>query len=199
MSNAVYPSLPGLTATVTRTPIFKTDVKTTPSGRSFVGAQMQSPLYRYTLAYEFLRDTAAYAEFRTLLGFYNARQGAFDSFLFQDPGDQTVTAQAFGTGDASTKTFQLVRTLGGTVEPVYDLNGAPLIYVGGVLKTLTTDYTINSTGGVTFVTAPAAAAPITWTGSYYWRVRFVSDELDFEKFMNTLWSAKKVEFITVKP
>ena len=199
MSNSVYPVLPGIQFNVSRTPIFKTDVKTTPSGREYRAAQMIAPLYRYSLTYEFLRDTAAFQEFRTLFGFYNQRQGSFDSFLFSDPDDSSAITQAVGVGDGSTKIFQLVRTLGGSVEPVYDLNSAIGIYLNGVSQSLGGNYTVNSTGGVTFINAPGAGVAITWTGNYYWRCRFLQDEMSFEKFMQALWEAKKVEFITVKP
>lgn len=199
MSNAVYPTLPGLMFNFVRAPSFKTDIKTTPSGREFRGAQMLYPLYTYTLVYEFLRDSTAFNEFRSLLGFYNQRQGRFDSFLFNDTDDNTVTSQQFGVGDGATTKFQLIRTLGGMVEPVYDLNGAPQIYVSGVLKTVGTDYTINATGGVVFTVAPGATAPITWTGAFYWRVRFLTDEQEFSKMMQSIWEVKKLKFITVKP
>lgn len=198
MSNAVYPTLPGLTFGVIRSPQFKTDIRTTPSGREYRGAQMQYPLYKYTLTYEVLRDIPTAAEFRTLLGFYNQRQGSFDSFLFQDPDDYSVTAQVFGIGDGVTTQFQLVRTLGGSVEPVYDLvSGSYGVYKNGTLQT--SGVSTNATGGITFATAPASGDVLTWSGQYYWRVRFLQDQLDFAKFMNQLWEAKKVEFITVKP
>jgi uncharacterized protein (TIGR02217 family) len=199
MSNAVYPSLPGLTFDVTRTPIWSTDVKSTRSGREFRGAWMTSPLYQYTLVYEFLRDKPTAQELRTLLGFFNQAQGAFGTFLLPDPDDQSVTAQAFGSGDGASTAFQLVRTLGGAVEPVYDLNGAPQIYHAGLLMAAGTDYTINATGGVTFTNPPGAGEALTWTGSYYWRCRFLNDTLDFHKLMQAIWEAKRVELKTVKP
>ena len=132
MSNAVYPTLPGLAWPVTRTPLWRTTVQTTPSGREWRTSAMAFPRYRYTLTYEFLRSTAAYPHLQTLLGFFNSRRGGYDSFLFSDPDDRTVTAQAFGTGDGVSTQWQLVRTLGGFVEPVYALDGAPQIMVDGV-------------------------------------------------------------------
>lgn len=196
MSNAVYPTLPGLAYKVKRVSGFKTQVHETASGREYRSALMVYPRDRYTLQYEFLRDRNATDEMRTLLGFYRSRRGAYDSFLLNDPDDNAVSAQAFGTGDGTTKTFQLVRTLGGFVEPVYDLNGAPAIYKAGVLQG--SGYTVSATGAVTFTTAPAAGAVLTWTGSYYWRVRFVKDDLELEKFMNELWSGT-LELKVVKP
>jgi hypothetical protein len=40
-----------------------------------------------------------------------------------------------------------------------------------------------------------AGSALTWTGSYYYRCRFLQDTLEFNEFMNSLWEAKKVEFI----
>ncbi len=394
MSDAIYPTLPGLTWPVKRTPMWKTHISTTPSGREWRAALMNTPRYRYTLPYEFLRNEAAFQEFQTLFGFFNARQGSYDSFLFNDASDNTATAQAFGAGDGSTVLFQLLRTLGGNSEPVFALNGAPAIYrndwqgnqrlypvarsnlltwseqVGdaswikdnvtitadnntapnglvtadlatettatgfhriyknatvtsgvtdltlsawlsatnrawvylrlteltgsteayaffnlstGVVGTTlaagnwsnvrasitaapngffrcsvtaqknnaatvvtcfagtgsadnvltfagstsanfnpwglqlevasqlnayiatvgatatVTDYTLSSTGEVTFAAAPLAAAALTWTGSYYWRCRFDADDMAFEQFMQQFWKTGEVRLITVKP
>jgi uncharacterized protein (TIGR02217 family) len=199
MSNSVFPVLPGLEWNFKRVPMHKTTIKETVSGREYRSKRMTSPRYKYKGSYEFLRDSAGFDELRPLLGFFNARGGSFDDWLFDDLDDNTVTAQTFGVGDGVTPTFQLVRTLGGNVEPVYAVNSVPLIYKSAVLQTVGTHYTINSTGGVTFVAAPAAAAPLTWTGTFYWRCRFVEDQLEFNKFMNKLWSLKTCDFITVKP
>lgn len=196
MSNAVFPTLPGLTFPILKTPNFATDVQRSVSGREVAAAFMAYPIWDWTLSYEILRETAN--EFQQLVGFFLARQGRFDTFLFDDPSDDTVTAQSFGTGDGTTKTFQLVRSLGGFSEPVFDLNGAPAIYDNGVLKTAGTHYSVNSTGLVTFVTAPIAGHSLTWTGAYYWRVRFADDATEFENFMNKLWSAGTVAFSTAR-
>jgi uncharacterized protein (TIGR02217 family) len=199
MSNAIFPTLPGLTWDLLRTPVWSTTKKISVSQREYRIANMAFPRYKYKLSFEFLRQTNGFTEFTTLTGFFNARQGGFDSFLFQDPDDYTVTAQTIGVGNGSNKLFQLVRTWGGCLEPVYDANSAPLIYLDGTLKTLTTDYTVSATGLVTFVTAPGAGVVVTWTGNYYRRVCFTQDMADFNKFMTNLWSLKTLEFITVMP
>lgn len=194
MSNAIYPTLPGLTPKVSRTAVWESTIKGTASGREYAGAIMTSPRYRYRLEYEFLRDAVAFGELATLVGFFNARRGRVDSFLFTDPTDNAVAEQSFGTGDGSTTLFQLVRTYGGNVEPVYD----PVI-TSILVNGVAVGYTQNNTGGITFNTAPAAAATITWTGSFYWRCRFTDDTLTAEQFMAELWSAKAVSFITRRP
>jgi uncharacterized protein (TIGR02217 family) len=199
MSAAVFPAFIGLEWNITRTPIWSTSKKVSVSGRRFGVANYSFPRYKYKLSYSVLRQNAATTELAQLVGFFNSVYGDFDSFLYTDPDDYTVTAQALGSGDGSNKLFQLLRTFGGFAEPVYDANSAPLIYVNGVLKTLTTDYTISSTGLVTFVAAPGAALPVTWTGTYYRRVFFSQSLLEFNKFLSNLWDLKKLEFESYKP
>ena len=199
MSNAVFPTLPGLQWGVTKTPIFSSKVHQSVSGRELRAAYYSYPLYKYSLKYELLRSDSVNAELQTLMAFFNARQGKFDSFLFTDPEANSVTAQGFGTGDGTTTAFQLAHAYGGYSEPVFDINGTASIYINGVLKTVTTDYTINSTGLVTFVSAPAAAAALTWTGTFYYRCRFVDDTAEFDNFMYKLWALKRLDFQTVKP
>jgi hypothetical protein len=100
--------------------------------------------------------------------------------------------EQFGTGDGTTTTFQLTRTIGGVAtgyaEPMQNINGAPTIFVNGVKKTVTTDYTVGSTGIVTFTSAPANNAVLSWSGKFYFYVRFADDTLMFEQFMSNLYS-----------
>jgi hypothetical protein len=50
----------------------------------------------------------------------------------------------------------------------------------GVVQTNPANYSISATGLVTFTSRPGAAA-LTWTGTYYWRVRFDQDTVaDFQ-------------------
>lgn len=132
MSNAIYPTnLPGRAWPRTRTPLWRTTVATTPSGREWRSTAMAAPRYRYTLRYEFLRSKATLQEWQALFGFFNARRGGYDTFLYSDPDDNTVTAQPFGVGDGSTAAFQLVRSLGGFAEPVHDVAAGLAVMVNG--------------------------------------------------------------------
>lgn len=196
MSDAVYPVLPGIMFPNKRTPLWKTAVKTTPSGRTWRRAAMRYPRYRIGLQYEFLRSRAALAEYQALFGFFNARNGGADSFLFLDDSDSTITAQPFGMGTGAITQWQLVRTKGGFAEPVHDLVAAPQLYANGVQ--LLSGYTVAA-GRVTFAAPPAAGVVLTWSGSYYWRCCFDADELTFEQFMHQFWRTGEVRLITEKP
>lgn len=199
MSNAVFPSFPGLTWNIARKPQWSTVTKTSVSGREFRSGQFSYPLWRYKLSYSVLRGTAALPEVQQIAAFFNARGGSFDTWLYTDPDDSAVVAQQFGTGNGTTKDFQLVRAFGGYAEPVFDLNGAPAIFKAGVLQTVGTHYTVSAAGLVSFVTAPANGASLTWTGNFYWRCRFLQDALDLNQFLKALWELKTLEFVTVKP
>lgn len=217
MSSLVYPDLPGKLPTVSRTPEYATGVQVAASGKEYRAAWGTQPRTRYRLQYEFLRadPTAADAllEWQRLVGFYNRHWGAFDSFLYPDPEDYTVTAHPFGTGNGATVAFQLQRTLVPATyrsaplvfwptmtdgfEPVTDTNSTPLIYKNAVLQTVTTDYTIGATGLVTFVVAPASPLALTWTGTYYKRVRFANDQLETSRIVFQLWESRTVELLQV--
>lgn len=196
MSNAVFPSLPGLTWSVLKTPKWKTITQESASGKEIRQALMSYPLWEFTLKFSVLRGDNGYTEMQTLAGFFNARQGMYDSWLFDDPSDDTVSAQSFGTGDGATTAFQLIRTMGGFNEPIQNVNGAPSIYINGVLQA--SGYTVGSTGIVTFTSAPAIGAALTWSGSFYFRCRFLQDLAEFDQFAKNLWAMKSIKFQSVK-
>lgn len=132
MSNAIFPTFPGLAWSVFKTPEWSTNVQQSVSGKEVRMANRSRPVWRFSLSYEILRGASAYSEYQTLLAFYNARQGSFDSFLFNDTSDNTVTAQAIGSGDGVTKSFKLTHTIKGWTEPV-GFAPSPGVYVNGVL------------------------------------------------------------------
>lgn len=182
-----------------RAPIWSTTKKSSVSGRQFRTANYSFPRYKYTMSFSVLRQGGSFTELMQLVGLFNQCQGDFDTFLWTDPDDNSVTTQGFGVGDGSSRLFQLVRVWGGFVEPVYATNSAPLIYVAGTLKTAGADYTVSSTGLVTFTSAPTAGQAITWTGTYYRRCNFSQPSHDYNKFMAQLWDLKKLEIETWRP
>lgn len=215
MGNAVFPSLPGLMFPVKKTPMFSTNIKTAVSGRELRRANYTLPLFTIGLQYEFLRDTVEQNEFKTLLAFFLARGGAFDSFLFNDPDDGRASNELLGIGDGVTTTFQLARSFGGFSEPVCNVAnvaiGPNMWAVQGDTPMWTndsaamwsaapnylpgTDFNVSATGLVTFAVAPPAAAELRWSGEYYYRCRFLHDQQDYNKFMDRLWEQKKCDFI----
>jgi uncharacterized protein (TIGR02217 family) len=173
MSTAVFPTLSGLGWDVVRTPIWSTQVQTNVSGKESAVGYWSYPRWQWELTYNYLRcgpiNGTTYSEFQSLVGFYNARRGRMDSFLYQDADDNAVTGQQIGVGNGST-VFQLARSFGGFAEPIF----APLlvsnIYVNGVNKAghwTVSNWGSATPGVVTLDAAPAAGQPVTADFSYY--------------------------------
>jgi uncharacterized protein (TIGR02217 family) len=202
----IFPTLPGLAWSVTKTPTFQTRIQRAVSGRELRALAYPYPLWQFALVYDFLRDNpqAGYDELRTLLGFFMLCQGAFGTFLFQDPSDFQVAGQQVGIGDASTSVFQLQRAMGATLpaggflEPIVAPNVVSAIYFNGITQAPTTYSVDAATGLVTFDIAPSSGLIITADFSYYFRCRFIDDKYDFENFMYRLWQLKKLTFISVR-
>lgn len=98
MSNQVFPSqLRGLTFTVVKTAENSVIVKDSPNFISNRLLQSLNPRWHWRLEYSLLADNVQYSnpnltytDLQTLLGFIQARNNSFDSFLFSDPDDNLV-------------------------------------------------------------------------------------------------------------
>src|ERR1700744_4056186 len=108
MSVAVLPSLAGLGFDVVRTLKWDTNIQTNISGKECRIAMQTFPLWQWDLTYNVLRSAATFGELQQLVGFFNARQGMFDTFLYEDADDNAVTGQMIGTGDGGTAAFQII-------------------------------------------------------------------------------------------
>jgi hypothetical protein len=112
MATALYPtSLLGLSWDVTKKPKFNNKVAEHVSGKETRTSYWQNPRWEYTVTYEYLPDIGTgQTDLKTLLGFFLARKGDFDAWLFTDPDDNTVTAGYQTTFDGVTTQFDLVRS-----------------------------------------------------------------------------------------
>lgn len=206
MSTAILPSLAGLGFDVVRSPKWDTVVQQSVSGKETRLARQTYPRWSWDLVYNVLRSASAYTELQQLAGFFNARQGKFDTFLYQDADDNCVTGQQVATGDGITTHFQLIRSFGGFVEPMLapDLAAVFNVYIGGVLQNSGVATTVwgggNSQGpGVLlFTTPPASGAVITADFSYYFPVRMSADSISFSMFLSGCYKTRKFGFISVK-
>jgi hypothetical protein len=126
---------------------FSTIVNTAVSGQNVRVPNFPFPLPEYEVPFNMLNP----GDLQTLWGFVQARLGPWDSFLYWDPTDCYTVANAINAGrvvtshqnlipgvngatpagDGTTKQFQLYRTLGGTVQPVFDVNGLGAPYSTG--------------------------------------------------------------------
>jgi len=216
MGTALLPSFVGRPAwPVKRSAIWKARTNEAESGKESSFTYWSAPRWQWELTYDGLRQgtrrLGTFAEFAQLVGFFNARSGPVDSFLYQDMDDNAVTGQALGIGDGVTTSFQLVRAFGGFIEPVLAPNAVSKVYLAGVAQS-GSSYAVNAWGTTTpgtvvFNAAPGAGAAVSADFSFYFPCRFgtaqssgavAAERMDFEAFMSTLYSAKSVKFVSLK-
>ena len=177
-----FPDLPGLTWPVVRRPLFKT-VGTTAADGTFYGATYwQYPLYEFDLRFNYLEP----AHFDLLIGLFLQSRGNITPFWFDaGAGDNAVDQQALGAGDGVATEFTLVRATGGFVQPVDGSFGVRTAYVdGGAVSAVFDDTT------VTFDVAPAAGTALAWSGSYYYKCRFLENQLQTDEFLAQLYQGQ---------
>ena len=196
----VFPTLPGLDIAIKRSVITSTVVQPASSGKDLRGTFWSSPKYAFDLTINFLRQASfsaqtVFDEAQTLISFFAGQGGQLTTFWLTDPFNASAAAVPCGTGTGGAgQTTQLVDLLGVSVAP----NGAPALYVNGVLQVVTTNYTVSATGLVTWVTAPGSGLAITWSGAFYYTVRFEQDVLDMERIVNLAWKGGSLKLISVK-
>ena len=160
MSDTIFPSFPGLSWDVKRSDRRATMIQSSANGREVRIPRSQDPLWDFELSYEFLRDDVVHDELNTLLAFWEARQGAYDSFLLdlstitQLASDGLLTAAQMGVGNGAKTAFQIT-------HPRLGFN----------LYNLGADLAVN-TGNL--VLYPQALNNAVWTGSG-WTVTANSD------------------------
>lgn len=192
MSSAVYPSLPGLSVEVSRTLIYSTLIQTSATGKELRVSQRTYPIVEHSLKYNFLRDTTAYPELKTLVGFYKARQGDADNFYYTDPEDYQATDVLIGTGNGSNRDFQLLAVTGTHTEPIFNPNAITSVTVNGSAQ----GYVLQSNGVVRMNSAPGSGALVRWNGTYYYRARFLDPKLSVDKFLYQVWAGRAVKLLS---
>jgi uncharacterized protein (TIGR02217 family) len=201
MTLPIFPALAGIAYPVRRTPRWSTLKQEAVSGKTTALQLWSYPAYRYELAYDLLRADSAHLEWQTLVGFFNLVGGAAQPFLFNDPDDGSAAGQSLGSGDGATTQFNLVRALGGFIEPVQAASAASLqLFIDGAATTAfsTLAFPNGAVYGAQFSTPPAAGAAITASFAYSWLCRFDEDTAEFDKFASDFWELKKITFSTVK-
>lgn len=199
------PSVNGLTWSRHKTPNFSTRIANHVSGREVRVPLQVYPRYQFELSYSALdsnstRPAITSRSLQTLMGFFDAMQGAGGVFLYTDPTDSTQAhTTTFATGDGSTTAFTIMRVLGsnGFFEPAGWVTALTAVYVNGVALgggtfSLATPNTMNLTS------APPLGQTIGADFSFSFQCRFQDDSMDFEEFMSNLWQLQSMKFISVK-
>ena len=144
----------------------------------------------WDIAYTILDTAETTGTFRAIVAVFRAHFANLHPFPFKDWADYQLTDERIGTGDGSDTAFQITKTydpsqiLLGTpgsrtyVREIYLPRAGLVVKVNSVPKLNGTDYTVSSTGLVTFFTPPANTHAITVTGEFDVPVRFNTNRLD---------------------
>ncbi len=191
MSNEIFPTLAGLDWGTEKVPQFDTHIPKSVSGFEVRVSRRAYPTYAIRMKFNFLRNMAAAQELRALVGLFLRHRGAGDSFLLLDPDDYRATAQVFGAGNGTARTFDLAAAWGGFVQPARNIKTITSVTVNGAGAA----YVLGGDGRITFTTAPAAGAVLAWTGEYYFRCRFAEDTLTPREMMRGIWELGKCDLV----
>jgi len=204
MATTIFPDLPGLTWQGKRTPNWNSLTQTAASLLETRMALASYPVREWELNYGYLQNRPGKLHLQTLEGFFNSVAGGAYSFFLRDQDDNSTTNEIIGTGDGTTRTWQLQRNWGGFTEPVGGIDTrtsatygpytrpaaqAFQVYQGGSPVSVTSN---ADAGTITFGTAPGSGVIIRADFSYFWRVRFADDKLDFSRMMYQLFDCQGV-------
>jgi hypothetical protein len=217
MSYQNMPTMPiSMAAGLKKSPVFNTVVQKVAAGRGNTSISLKPfPTWSFEFSLEHItgnEETAA-STVAAFLGMFMSVSGSNGLWTFTDPQDSAVsytnsamlnvTAGAVSPmglyGDGSSTQFQLARSIGGVAWDILQNVTVTGLKVNGSLKSLGTDYSVSSTGVVTFASAPANGYTLTWAGTFQYLCRFKSDSVDalreFSKNSGTdNWSISSIAF-----
>lgn len=200
MTSFVFPTIRGQSWTIKRHTTYKTLTDEAMSRRVSTLALQRYAMYSWELGFELLRDDSTPSDLQAIVGLYNACLGRFDSFLYTDPIYNTANGVVFGVGDGVTTNFQIINYFsnpGGPFGPdiIQNFNGGLPIITDNLGPP--GSLSIGPSGIVTFLTPPAFGHNLAWSGSFYFRCKFMEDTLEMSEFMDNWWSAKSVKFASI--
>jgi uncharacterized protein (TIGR02217 family) len=167
-------------------PTFRNVIQEASAGNEQRLAQWTKSKRVGNLSYGLQMSSDPLGDFKAIVAMFLGHFGSLSPFRFRDWSDYIATNEVFGTGTGSQTQFQLSKTydpqliLLGTagsffyVRAITLLASTPVIAINNVA---TTAYTISASGMVTFTTAPASGAQLTWSGEFDVPVRFDTDQL----------------------
>lgn len=192
------PSFPlALAYGATGGPVYSTDLVQRASGLEARNQNWRQPRCQWDVGSQHRTP----AEVDELVQFFHAvAQGMTHSFRFRDFTDDTF-ANAIGTGDGTTTTFQLVKVYTYGAQQTTRMIGKPMagslhMYVAGVaVEEYDPDFT---TGQVTFWTPPGPGAEVSARGMFEVPTRFNQNVLPLTRVARDAYSLERVELVEVR-
>ena len=200
-------------------PIGSSRVTTAASGRETQLACAAYPRWAFTLKFgggnSWLREQtqnivtdptlAGFTEFEQISGLFLACLGSYGEFYYSDPDDNSRENQFVGIGTGTRTAFPLFFTWGtgpftpAMTLPVQGIASIDAVYIDNILQN-PANYSMDSTNTIlVFVHPPIGTTTIKADFHFYYRCRFLADEMDYSQWAQNLWDNKEVQFESVKP
>jgi len=197
-------------------PRFKTRVNAVDSGQEQRNIDWVNRRGEWDLAGAFMYLDRPAAETRTdvqiVLDLFHAQQGRAHGFRYKDPADfkigdvdnPTTDNQSIGTGDTSETAFQVFkRYTFGAVNYDRDIKklvtGKAVFLLDNVVKTVTTDYTVDlDTGIVTWNSPPGAGVDVQCAVEFDVPVRFDIDHLEISAELAALGQVPSIPIVELR-
>ena len=132
-------------------------------------------------------------EANELMGFVALLKGNYEPFLWLDPEDfeeKGVQIPMIAPG-----IYQAVMRIGGYTEPVDHIENVT-VYIDGA-KQSSGAYSVTN-GMVKFSVSPSASSKVTADYTYYWKVRFVQDEMEIQNIFVNLNDSKTFKMVSAR-
>lgn len=211
----VFPALPSQAWSVHKKPILSSNVVIGATGKEVQLARAGWPRWSFILTYGWLREQTqntipdssllGFRELEQISGLFLLCQGAYGEFYYDDPDDDSRLNNLVGYGDGTNLVFPVYYTWGNGPfspplrAPVGGIKSLDAVYFNGVVQSAGS-YSIDSTNArIVFASPPSATTTITADFSFYFRCRFLDDQLTFSQFARNRWEMKEIRFESVKP
>lgn len=156
---------------------FNTSIVTGGGGFEYRNQNWAAPRRRFEFSY----NNRSAADVRTIMAFVDDRRGALHPWLLKDWGNYQLTDELILTAAGGETTAQIKQTWGTnnalSIDRKHIKSGTLTVKRNDVAMTLTSGYTVNSSGLITFVSPASLTAgdTIKVTCEFYHKVRFESD------------------------
>lgn len=196
----IFPTLPGQGWSVHKTPVWKSRVVESVSGREKRLALWRWPKYQFEVSFEALSSSTHYPglqdrSLQNLVDFFHRCQGQANTFLYRDRTDDHCRGGVCGVGDGVTTAFAATRPVGAYSEPVGFIDNVDAVYLDGVA---TDAWTLQQPNVIALQNAPAAGVVVTADFWFSFVCRLEDDTVEMEQFMQDLWSVKNFKFRSVR-
>lgn len=181
MSLPVFPDvfMPGMVINsgLTGRLIRRNERNTQVNGAEYINVTWEQALREYEFGTVPMRREA----WQAIATLHEITEGGASGFLLQDPTDSTVTSGGVVT-ELTPTTFQMWKRYthaGSSRTKDRKITRPRASGLGVMVSGVPVAYTLDANTGILTIASAPAAASVTWTGSFYVPVHFMSDTIDW--------------------